>query len=79
MKDKTPTSNTIDFIANEARRYYMVDDNILTQYILKEGLRKFGEKDCKATMKELHQMLISEVFKCCSTTTARDLLIEATL
>ena len=41
----------------------MIDDYILTQLSPKAGLQKFGEKGCKATMKELEQMpLIREVF-----------------
>ena len=54
--------NTQDFIANETRRDQMINDYILTQYIIRAGLKKFGEGGRKATMKELHQMLTREVF-----------------
>ena len=54
--------NTLDFIAKEARRDQIFNDYILTQYSLKAGLKKFGEGGRKATMKELQQMLVREVF-----------------
>ena len=41
------------FIADEARKDQMINDYILTQHILKAGLRKFEEKDHNATVKEL--------------------------
>ena len=45
--------NTMHFIADEARKDQMINDYILTQHILKAGLRKFEEKDHNATVKEL--------------------------
>ena len=40
----------------------MINDYILTQYSLKARLKKFGEEERKATMKELQQMLARELF-----------------
>ena len=51
----------MEFVANEARRDQIIDDYILTQYSLKAGLRKFGEKGQNSTMKELQQMLAQEI------------------
>ena len=45
--------NTMEFIANDARRDQMIDDYIHTRYSLKADLRKFGEARYEATMKEL--------------------------
>ena len=54
---------TLDFIADEARRDQMINNYILTQYILgRAGLEYFGEDGREATTKELQQMLIREVF-----------------
>ena len=50
--------NTMEFIANEARRDQMIDGYILTQYSLKAGQRKFGQDGRKATMKELQHNII---------------------
>ena len=52
----------MEFIADKARRDQIIYDYILTQYSLKASLQKFREKGQKATMKELQQMLTSEVF-----------------
>ena len=45
--------NTMNSIANEARRGQMNDDYILTQHSLKADLRKFRERGRNATMQEL--------------------------
>ena len=53
---------TLDFIANGTKRDQMINGYILMQYILQVRLKKFKESGNKATMKELQQMLINDVF-----------------
>ena len=45
------------------RSEQFMNDIILTQYILWAGLKKFGQDGQDATIKELNQMLASEVFE----------------
>ena len=43
--------------------HFLISHYILIQYGIKAGLKKFGEKGKKDTMKQLRQMLDREVFK----------------